>query len=288
MTTEAIATVGAPRVGPGPERIGACAVAALREELETAPKPGLVSLADPGAHGDMDAATFGASLGALRGYFPAVARAGAAGAPFPALRALGLAAEEAMLAATGGVNTHRGAIFALGLLAAAAGRLAADGAPLDPAALRETVRRSFGRSIRRDLPVASMSHGSAVARRHGVGGARVEAAAGFPHLFDVALPALVGALRRGASRRAAAVEALLATIAALPDTNLLWRGGPAGLAWARAAARDLLRAGGVHRAGWEADVRVLHHAFVARRLSPGGSADLLAAALFVDRLGWAR
>jgi triphosphoribosyl-dephospho-CoA synthase len=272
---------------PAPLRagaVGACALAALREELETWPKPGLVSPGDPGAHGDMDAATFSAAIGALRGYFRAVARAGEVGAPFEALRALGVAAEARMLAATGGVNTHRGAIFALGLLAAAAGRLAAAGAAPTPAALRDEVRRAFGRAVSRDLPRQASSHGAEVGRRHGVGGARAEAAAGFPHLFDVALPALDGALRSGASRRAAAVEALLATIAVLPDTNLLWRGGPAGLAWARASAREFLAAGGVHRPGWEGRARALHQAFVARRLSPGGSADLLAAALLVHRL----
>jgi triphosphoribosyl-dephospho-CoA synthase len=73
----------------------------------------------------------------------------------------------------------------------------------------------------------------------------------------------------------------------LPDTNLLWRGGAGALAWARGAAREFLRAGGVHRRGWEEHARALHREFVARRLSPGGSADLLAAALFVHRLGGA-
>jgi triphosphoribosyl-dephospho-CoA synthase len=271
---------------PLPARaIGACAVAALREELLAWPKPGLVSPGDPGAHADMDASTFTAGIGALRGFFRAAARAGELGAPFPALVALGRGAERRMLAATGGVNTHRGAIFALGLLAAAAGRLAATGAAARPAALRDEVRHAFGRAIRRDLPRAATSHGAVVARRHGVGGARAEAAAGFPHLFEVALPALDGALARGTPRRAAAVEALLAAVAELPDTNLLWRGGPAGLAFARAAAREFLRAGGVHRPGWEDHARALHRAFVARRLSPGGSADLLAGALFVNRLG---
>jgi triphosphoribosyl-dephospho-CoA synthase len=264
--------------------VGAHALAALREELEAWPKPGLVSPADPGAHDDMDAATFAASLRALRAFFPAAAHAGAAGAPFAELRALGVRAEARMLAATGGVNTHRGAIFALGLLAAAAGRLAAGGTAPAPAALREAVRR-LGRAARRELPAARASHGAAVARRHGVGGARGEAAAGFPHVFGVALPALEDALRRGAPRRAAVIEALVATIAVLPDTNLLWRGGAEGLAFARASAREFLRAGGVHRAGWEEHARSLHGAFVARRLSPGGSADLLAAALFVERLG---
>jgi triphosphoribosyl-dephospho-CoA synthase len=280
---DALGALGGAPPAPAPRAIGALAVRALREELETWPKPGLVSPRDPGAHGDMDAATFAASLRALRGFFPAAAAAGAAGLPFERLRALGVRAEARMLAATGGVNTHRGAIFTLGLLAAVAGRLAGAGATLDARSLRAGSRALAG--ALRSAPAAAGTHGAEVARRHGAGGARAEALAGFPHLFEVTLPALVGALRRGAGRRAAAVEALLATVAVLPDTNLLWRGGPAGLAFARRAAGEFLAAGGVHRRGWEDHARALHAGFVARRLSPGGSADLLAAALFAHDLG---
>jgi triphosphoribosyl-dephospho-CoA synthase len=131
---------------------------------------------------------------------------------------------------------------------------------------------------------ARSSHGQAVAARHGGGGARLEAAEGFPHLFDVALPAFRAALAGGLSRRAAAVQCLLALVAVLPDTNLLWRGGEEGLAFAQAGATSFLVAGGAARRGWEDEAESLHRDFVARRLSPGGSADLLAAALFVDRL----
>jgi triphosphoribosyl-dephospho-CoA synthase len=287
-TAAAFASVAEARAGKAAsaadgDAIGRAAIAALREELRVAPKPGLVSPHDRGAHDDMDHATFAASLRALRGSFPALARAGMARAPLDVLRALGVRAEVRMLAATRGVNTHRGAIFSLGLLAAAAGRLAADGARCDAAGLRETVRRAYGPALRA-LPPPRESHGVAVARRHGVGGARAEAAAGFPHLFDVAHPALVAALRDGAGRRAAAVQCLLSVVAVLPDTNLLYRGGARGLAFARSAASAFLRAGGVHRTDWEAHAQEIHEAFVARRLSPGGSADLLAAALLVLRL----
>jgi triphosphoribosyl-dephospho-CoA synthase len=267
-----------------PRAIGAAAAAALREELRTDPKPGLVGPRDRGAHRDMDARTFLASIAALRGYFRAVARGGLEGAPLAALRALALDAEARMLLATGGVNTHRGAIFTVGLLAAAAGRLESERAGFDAAALRDMVRRRFGPAILRELPLAVASHGEIVRRRHGVGGARAEAAAGFPHLFDVALPALDESLRRGAPRRAAAVHSLMSAVAVLPDTNLLYRGGARGLAFARAAACDFLAAGGVLRAGWKEHARAVHREFVARNLSPGGSADLLAGALFVDRL----
>jgi triphosphoribosyl-dephospho-CoA synthase len=258
-------------------------MAALHEELELHPKPGLVSPADSGAHADMDAGTFRRSIESLGGVFDAAALAGASGAPFGVLRALGVEAEARMLAATGGVNTHRGAIFGLGLVAAAAGRLWATGRSPSGRAVGLEVSARWGEALRALAPVGA-SHGAVVARRHGAGGARLEAAGGFPHLFDVALPALERSLRRGAGRRAAAVQCLLSLVATLPDTNLLWRGGGAGLAFAQRAARRFLVRGGVHRPGWRAEVVAMHHDFTHRRLSPGGSADLLSAALLVHQL----
>jgi triphosphoribosyl-dephospho-CoA synthase len=104
-----------------PDHIANTAGAALLAELDTWPKPGLVSHVDQGSHTDMDAGTFQASTAAIVPFFAQLTEAGAGGADLPALRDIGLAAERAMLSATGGVNTHRGAIFGLGLLCAAAG-----------------------------------------------------------------------------------------------------------------------------------------------------------------------
>src|SRR5690349_17241348 len=104
---------------PTPEAIGRAATLSLYDELALSPKPGLVTLLDRGSHTDMDAHTFMRSLLALRGYFARIATLGAQGAGFPALQACGIEAEAHMLSATGGINTHRGAIFMLGLLCAA-------------------------------------------------------------------------------------------------------------------------------------------------------------------------
>ena len=120
-----VATAPRPRRVPTPQMIGRAATLALHDELALSPKPGLVTLTDRGSHADMDAHTFMRSLFALRGYFVRIAELGHGGAPFEALEQCGIAAEARMLAATGGVNTHRGAIFMLGLLCASAGVLAA-------------------------------------------------------------------------------------------------------------------------------------------------------------------
>ena len=107
--------------------VGRFARRSLELELFTWPKPGLVSHLDSGAHQDMDASLIQASAQCLEPFFTQLAAAGAAGATLPALRDIGIAAERAMLEVTCGVNTHRGAIFGLGLLSAAAGRLALEG-----------------------------------------------------------------------------------------------------------------------------------------------------------------
>ncbi len=260
-------------------RIGAAAEAALRAELAAWPKPGLVSHVDAGSHDDMDATSFEASIAAISPFFADLARAGAAGAGMGRLREIGLAAEAAMLRATGGVNTHRGAIFGLGLLAAAAGARAAPGGPIPPGALGAHVHAAWRGGILAG-PAGGHRPGAAARRRYGAGGAPSEAGAGFPTLYAVGLPAL----RRAAPGNAAHVAACMALIATVEDTNLLHRGGPGGASFAQAAARGFLDEGGTDRPGWELRAERMHRAFIARHLSPGGAADLLSMTLFVDAI----
>jgi triphosphoribosyl-dephospho-CoA synthase len=263
-----------PRLGPA--EFGRLASACLHLELDTFPKPGLVSPVDNGSHRDMNIVSMRASADALRPYFVDLAAAGAAGAEMAELRRIGLAAEAAMLAATGGVNAHRGAIFGMGLLAAAAG---AEGFAGE--ALGARVARLWGAAIRA-RPPSSVSNGGKVAQRYGVGGASAEAAAGFPALYRVALPALMeGEAIAGRGSEAARVHALFRLIAVLQDTNLLHRGGPEGLAFAKVEAQRFLAAGGAAQPNWMLRAEAIHRAFIERNLSPGGAADLLAMALFV-------
>ncbi|MBR8511803.1 triphosphoribosyl-dephospho-CoA synthase MdcB [Burkholderia cenocepacia] len=281
MNARAACRVAAPSDA---ERIAALAERSLVLEIDTYPKPGLVSHVDTGSHADMDAATFARSAAVLRPYFAELADAGARDADMAVLRKIGLRAEHAMLAATGGVNTHRGAIFGLGLLCAAAGRCALPGAVPDGMTLGAFVSRRWGVEILGG-PRLPDSHGERASRRYGVGGARREAADGFPTVYAVGLPALRRAQRDlPDDPEAARVAACFALIAALDDTNLLHRGGQAGLDFARATARAFVARGGVRAPDWRLRAAAAHRAFVARRLSPGGAADLLAMSVFVDAL----
>ncbi|KWH02409.1 triphosphoribosyl-dephospho-CoA synthase MdcB [Burkholderia territorii] len=266
------------------ERIAELAERSLVLEIDTYPKPGLVSHVDTGSHADMDAATFARSAAVLRPYFAELAAAGARDADMSVLRKIGLRAEHAMLAATGGVNTHRGAIFGLGLLCAAAGRRTAPGAAGRTMTLGAFVAQRWGTEILGG-PRLPDSHGERASRRYGVGGARREAADGFPTVYSVGLPALRRAQHRVPDDpEAARVDACFALIAALDDTNLLHRGGQAGLDFARATARAFVARGGIRARDWRLRAVAAHRAFVARRLSPGGAADLLAMSVFVDAI----
>lgn len=268
-----------------PRSIRRAAVRALVDELLTYPKPGLVSLIDSGSHADMNSTTFIRSSLALRHFFERAAEAGRDGCRFERLRALGMAAEANMLAATRGINTHRGAIFQLGLLAAAAGKRTSSNlavwAHQRRCRLGETVVDEWADDIASHQG-RSQSHGRRALSRFGAGGAQAEAASGFPSVYELALPAYRRVLNAGGAPNQARVQAFFALMARLDDTNLLHRGGLHGLRFAQRQGQDFLDRGGVEASDWRDEAVRIHHRFVARQLSPGGSADLLAACLFVD------
>ena len=264
------------------------AVRSLHAELLLYPKPGLVSAHDNGSHIDMDAATFMRSLFALRGYFQQITQAGFEAADFAVLSDLGIAAERRMFLATRGVNTHRGAIFCLGMLCAAAGhvirRSARPGACTADAIRAALIGRWGAALVRHCERRAPTAHGTSAALVHGIGGARAQGAAGMPAVFDIALPALVRTLAAGRDWQCARIDALFALMAHLDDTNVYHRGGASGAAIVQEHGRRFLERGGTADPHWHASAMATHRLFVEGRLSPGGTADLLAAAILVHQL----
>lgn len=265
------------------QRLGRWAVVSLYDEVALYPKPGLVSFVDSGSHHDMNGQTFLRSLFALRHYFGDMARLGHRGAAFVALEQCGVQAETAMFRATGQVNTHRGAIFSLGLLNAAAGAALAATGGITPATVREHLVKSWGPALTQRTQRAARLPGAIAAHRYGLRGASEEAALGFPVLFEVTWPALSAALGQGWDLRSARLQALLQTIAVMDDCNLAHRGGLAGLQWARQAAAAFIADGGMAQPAAHTRLQQLHQAFLAQRLSPGGAADMLAAACWLHR-----
>ncbi|MES2036794.1 MAG: triphosphoribosyl-dephospho-CoA synthase MdcB [Pseudomonadota bacterium] len=266
------------------QQIARIAVRSLYAELVLYPKPGLVSLRDNGSHIDMDAACFMRSLFSLRHYFKDIALAGADGAEFNVLKHLGIAAEQRMLKATKGINTHRGAIFALGMLSAAAGYCLSRSDVLSAATLRQALISQWGQALAvHSVPedIHSLSHGLQAAKLHAASGAREEAALGYPSIFELGLPCLQQSLREGRRLYLAQVDSFFSLMAHISDTNLYHRGGAAGVAYAKDAAQNFIDQGGTAHPQWLSMAEHNHRQFMARRLSPGGAADMLAATCFV-------
>lgn len=261
-------------------RIARAASLAAQEELRLLVKPGLVTPLSRGSHEDMDFSLMLKALGALEGWWRECAAAGlAAGAASPALlaalRPRGIEAEKEMMRATGGVNAYRGLIYLLGILCAAAGACGKEGAEAVFAAAAAMCAGEASRPTGTDTR----------AKRRGFRfpGARGEAAAGFPSV-RAALGFFEEERAAGTARPDAAAGALLLLISRTDDSNVAGRGGLEGLSWIKGEARRVLGLGGLaSEAGTRAYSDFCRKA-EAKRLSPGGSADLLACALFISRL----
>jgi triphosphoribosyl-dephospho-CoA synthase len=259
------------------------AVSALIEEAELTPKPALVDQRGNGAHHDLDLARVRRSAEVLQDGFAAIARAATGEQSSLRLREqigrIGRDMERQMMAATDGSNAHRGAIWSLGLLVAAAARRRSD---LSAASLAAEAA-AFARLPDRFAP-RPLSNGERARLRFGAAGARGEAQAAFPHVIRIGLPTLLATRDRGAPEDRARLDALMAIMASLDDTCLLHRGGLAALEAAKAGARAVLAAGGTAAPAGRKRLHRLHGELMARWASPGGSADLLSVTLFLDRL----
>lgn len=263
--------------------LGAWAAVALRQEVLLSPKPGLVDRHGPGAHRDMDLPLLLHSADILEPWFERLAEVSGDRPIDAGLRTevgeIGRQAEVDMLAGTGGVNTHRGALYALGLLVVGA----AAGGGADPAGVAGTA----GALARLPDPrgqEAADSHGRRARRLVPHAGAAGQAQAGFPAVVDVALPVLRRRRAEGAPEEVARLDALLALMVVVDDTCVLFRGGHAGLALVKSGATGVIERGGAGTPAGYAALVDLDRRLVAQRLSPGGSGDLLAAALLLDRL----
>lgn len=270
--------------------LGALAVQSLLYEVSVTPKPGLVDRENSGSHRDMDFFSFLRSSAVLEPYFTQFARIGMDTAHLPPeetfrrLRFPGKQAEQAMFRATGGVNTHKGAIFTLGLLCAAAGRLEKrlrnpERICLECASMTKGI---VSRELGCVTPENAATNGQMLYAKYGIKGIRGQAEGGFPAVLDSGLPALKKALEAGLSINDAACAALLYLIRDTQDTNLITRSDPDRWKSTVAGITALLETTPLPTGD---QLRALDREFIRENLSPGGSADLLAASLFLLYLG---
>ena len=301
-----------------PAILGALARQALIAEAELTPKPGLVDRRGSGAHTDLSLDLMRRSAIAIEPFIRRMALQSSHEPPSAGLRATlaatGRAAENAMLRITDGSNTHKGAIWTLGLLAAAAATSRFD---LDAVSIARTAaliasfddpygsapnsnlsditaRLSSQKSLaasehqtpnaKRQTQNATLSHGQIVAQRFGVTGARGEAIAGFPHILELGLPTLRASRMAHAPKSVARLDALIAVMSQLDDTCLLYRGGQVALQVAKQGAAAVLHAGGAGSLRGLQCLLALDQRLLELGVSPGGSADLLAGTLFLDAI----
>jgi len=262
--------------------IGQIAQQSLLYEVCTTPKPGLVDCNNSGSHKDMDIFTFMASSAALADYFRECAKIGIqsrnldADKVLPRLRFPGKLAEQAMYEATGGVNTHKGCIFSLGILCAAAGRLEAD--QRNPEKVLN-VCKDIANGITRELDKENAATvGENLFVQHGITGVRGQAEAGFPAVLEVGLPVLEDGLQKGLSLNDVGCATLLALLTATVDTNLIHRSDLQQQQTIAAEIAELLKNDPYPAAKFLQD---LDRVFTEKNLSPGGSADLLALTYFL-------
>ena len=242
---------------------------ALRLELDTTPKPGLVDRQDNGAHKDMDYALMSKSISALRPYLTRLAVESAKDIDPAKIKEIGIEAEKAMLKATGGVNTHKGALFCIGLSVAAASCLACSTGAVEAYSFKELVSR-----VASEIPSARGTHGAEAKRSFKAVGALENARAAYPELFTDWLP-YYRSLEGDPFR---CHKTLLHIMTTLDDTNILHRRGAEGLAHAEAEAARLLEDFS------ESGLSSLNKDFIRENISPGGSADMLSLTIFIESI----
>jgi triphosphoribosyl-dephospho-CoA synthase len=272
-----------PSLDQGPAvRLAYLASQSLIAEAELTPKPGLVDRRGAGAHSDLSLSIMKLSAFAVEPYFSEMAFVSEGCHPSQALRErlalIGRDAERAMLKATKGSNSHKGAIWILGLLVSASALQVHDEVKASQIAAAAKEIASFADRATPRL----VSHGDIVTKKYGVTGARGEALRGFPHVVDIGLPTLRAKRAKCATESVARLDTLLSIMSRLDDTCLLYRGGEKALVAAKEGAAAVEEVGGSGTASGRQKLSHLDRRLLELGVSPGGSGDLLAATLFLD------
>ncbi len=271
------------------ETISDFAVQSLIDEARTTPKPGLVDGRNSGSHSDMNIITFIKSANALKSYFYECVKIGQSTKKlsldevFAKLRNEGILAEKTMFDATDGANTHKGAIYSLGVICGAVGRLWESESPIpDTEKILSECKKLVKESTEKDFrKIDSSTAGGRFYLEHGFKGIRGEVADGFPSVSEISLPVFEKAIADGMLQNDAGVISLLNLIAEVNDTNLYKRGGMEGIEYAKREARALLSKTPYPT---REDIEALDDKFIEKNLSPGGCADLLAVTYFLNKI----
>lgn len=273
-----------------PYIIAHLATQALQAELDTTPKPGLVDKDNNGAHRDMDYALMQRSIDTLHPYFVKLALLGCADAlpTHTSIRDIGIEAEKAMLSATNGVNTHKGALFSMGLAVVAAAHEERKIAANEEQILKE---RNGGedvlvslqttiKALAASFPDTNGTHGSKAKLLSkgttAIKGALDNAREGYEMLFAEWLPFYI---ERRKERDAYTLhKTLLRIMCDLDDTNVIYRTDLATAEEVKQEARALLDNFS------ETALKDMDRHYTTQNISPGGAADMLSLTIFIGSI----
>jgi len=262
-------------------RLASAALKALLYEVDVQPKPGLVDPVDHTTHLDMDVFTFIDSAVSLQPYFEQFAQAGIdfngddLTELFKAIRPIGIKAEQAMFEATGGINTHKGAIFSLGILLAASGYDQEHIRKVTMQMLRGLTENDF-----RDLDKKSnLTNGERMYLQYGITGIRGEAEKGYPTVFEKSLPFLKAHF--GNDFGTVLLDTLLIVVSESYDSNVVKRGNLDSLENIQKYAENILEAGGCSHPEGREILDDMNSYCNENNLSLGGSADLLIITIYL-------
>lgn len=256
---------------------------ALLTEVNLTPKPGLVDRINNGAHKDMTLSDFYASADAIAPWLAEFIYQGAKthyllpSDVLPTLRHIGIKCEQAMYAATGNVNTHKGSIFSLGLICTAIGRLKVNNQSINAKSLCSEVARMCNGIVKRELNNTNnyITAGQRLFQSLGMTGARGEAESGYAIVINHILPEYKLTLAQGYSEQQALHQALLRLIVLTNDTNVVSRGGIDALKWLKKQADTILLSDCIKQGDYLECIVRLDQSCIERNISPGGCADLL-------------
>ncbi len=264
------------------EMLSEAATQALIQEVALSPKPGLVDKYQNGSHTDLNYRLMYRSAEALQNPFYHIAKRAYEAELNQALREdigqIGRVAEKNMFLATEGVNTHKGAIWALGLFTAVMASMNSE-----EISRKRLARLVGGLALLKDPSAgAAKTNGRQAEIQYNISGAKGEAGSGFPHVTEVGLPMLWNSRKKGFTEKTSRLNTLVAIMASLSDTCVLHRAGSEALASMHDKASLILLSGGVAYKDGRDLLLELDKELIEKNASPGGCADMLAATLYID------
>jgi triphosphoribosyl-dephospho-CoA synthase len=278
------------KISPDAWKIGECAVTGMLYEASTSPKPGLVTPVSAGTHEDMDYFTFLRSTAAISHAMYLCAQVGIDYDTeiLNKIRSVGIAAEENMFGATGGINTQKGLLFASGVVCAAAGNIIRNKRRIGNHELSrccsEICEGIVVRELGNLLYKPRITNGEKLYIKYGVVGIRGEAEKGFPSVINVGLPIYAETLKTGNDKNAALTQCLIGLMTVVEDTVVINRSGFEGLGYMKKEADRALKLGGSLTNEGREQIKKMEREFLNKGISPGGAADLLALTVMIYEL----